>query len=129
METGVRIETAGDLVEVHVTGKLTREAYQTFVPALEEQIDRNGRLRVLFVMKDFHGWTAGALWDDLKFDLKHFHDIRRLAIVGEKRWQKGMSVFCKPFTSAKIEYFPAEEIETARRWLLEQPAKAGSTPA
>ena len=42
-------------------------------------------------MKDFHGWDAGALWEDIKFDLKHFSDIERVAMVGEKKWQKGMS--------------------------------------
>jgi hypothetical protein len=51
-------------------------------------------------MTDFHDWKAGALWQDIKFDLKHCTDIERLAMVGDKTWEKGMSVFCKPFTTA-----------------------------
>ena len=68
-------------------------------------------------MFDFHGWNAGALWDDLKFDLKHFSDIERLAIVGDKAWEKGMSVFCRPFTTATIRYFDRSAIEDARQWV------------
>lgn len=117
MDTQVRIAGTDDLIEVHVTGKLTREAYQAFVPVIEEQIRTSGPVRVMFVMHDFHGWTAGALWDDLGFDLKHFKDIRKLALVGETRWQKGMAVFCKPFTTAKIRFFDASEHEKARAWL------------
>ena len=119
METRVRIESAADLVEVYVSGKLTRETYEVFVPVLEAGIREFGKLRLLFVMHDFHGWTAGALWEDLKFDLKHFNHIARLAIVGETKWQAGMAAFCKPFTSAKIKYFPAPELDAARAWLNE----------
>jgi hypothetical protein len=117
MENRVQIETSGNLVEVQVTGKLTKEMYEELVPLLERQIRDQGKLCVLFVMRDFHGWTAGALWDDLRFDLRHFRDILRLAIVGEKRWQRGMAVFCRPFTTAKVEYFEANQLEAAREWL------------
>lgn len=128
MENRVRVEASGDLVEVHVTGKLTRESYAEFVPLVEREVRDHGKLRLLFVMKDFHGWTAGALWDDLKFDLRHFRDIRRLALVGEKTWQKGMAVFCRPFTTAKVKYFDASELDAARAWLREPIAEA-ATPS
>lgn len=123
MQNRVRVETTGDLVEVHVQGTLTHEAYQAFVPVLEAGVREHGKLRILFVMRDFHGWTAGALWDDLKLDLKHFRDVRRLALVGETKWQHGMSLFCKPFTTAKVRYFPSEELEAARAWLREPSAE------
>jgi hypothetical protein len=109
--------SAGRVLEVHVTGKLTKEAYEKFVPAVDAQIKQYGKLRILFVMKDFHGWTAGAMWEDLKFDLKHWKDIERLAVVGDKKWEKGMAAFCKPFTKAKIRYFDAAQLDEAREWL------------
>ena len=77
------------------------------------------KIRVLIEMIDFHGWEERALWDDIKFDVKHFSDIERLAMVGEKKWEKGMSVFCKPFTTAKIRYFDHAAIADARAWLEE----------
>jgi hypothetical protein len=42
------------------------------------------------------------LWEDIKFSVKHFADIERLAMVGDKKWQRGMAAFCKPFTKATI---------------------------
>lgn len=107
-------------LEIAVTGKLTKEDYELFVPDVERLIQQHGKLRVLFAMHDFEGWTAGALWEDVKFDLKHFKDVERLAILGEKRWHKGMAAFCKPFTTAEIRYFDLNEpgqIERARLWL------------
>ena len=64
----------GKVLELQLTGKVTKEDYEQFVE-----------------MRDFHGWTAGALWQDVKFDAKHFSDIERLTIVGETKWQHGMA--------------------------------------
>jgi hypothetical protein len=121
---GLETISAGRVLEVRVTGKLTKEAYQKFVPAVDAQIKEYGKLRILFLMQDFHGWTAGAMWEDLKFDLKHWKDIERLAIVGDKKWEKGMAAFCKPFTKATIRYFDAAQIEEARQWLETDAAPA-----
>ena len=107
----------GKVLEVRVTEKLTHEDYQNFLPKFELSLKQHGKLRVLFEMTDFHGWKAGALWDDIRFDLKHFSDIERLAIVGDKKWEKGMSVFCKPFTTAKIRYCKVAQEAEAKSWL------------
>ena len=95
----------GKILEVHLSGKLVKEDYETFVPVVERLVKQHGKIRMLVVMHDFHGWTTGALWADIKFDAKHFSDIERLAIVGETNWEKGMAAFCKPFTTAKVRYF------------------------
>ena len=68
-------------------------------------------------MTNFHGWSVGALWEDLKFDVRHFSDIERLAMVGEKKWQKGMSRFCRLFTTATIRYFEHDNLKAARQWV------------
>jgi hypothetical protein len=109
----------GKVLEVHASGKLAHEDYQHFVPEFERQVKQNGKIRVLFEMADFHGWEGSALLDDIKFELKHFADIERLAMVGDKKWEKGMSVFCKPFTTAKIRYFEQTAYEEACDWLEE----------
>jgi len=107
----------GKVLEAQVSGKLVHEDYERFVPEFERLLKKHGKLRVLFEMQDFHGWKAAALWDDIKFDAKHFADIERLAMVGDKKWEKGMSVFCKPFTTAKVRYFKHADIGEARAWL------------
>lgn len=107
----------GKLLEIHVTGKLAKQDYEHFVPTVEKLVKEHGKIRLLVDMHDFHGWTAGALWQDVKFDMRHFNHIERIAMVGEKKWQRGMSVFCKPFTAAKIRYFDHSSIEEARTWL------------
>jgi hypothetical protein len=110
-------QVEGKVLEVHITGKLSEEDYAEFVPKVEALIARHGKINVLVRMKDFHGWDAAALWEDIKFDARHFSDIERLALVGEKTWQKGMAVFCKPFTTAEVRYYEPDEEDRARAWV------------
>jgi hypothetical protein len=110
-------EQGGKVFAVRISGRLTAEDYERFVPEVEAAIRQHGKIRVLLELHDFHGWDAGALWQDIKFDLHHFRDIERLAIVGETRWQEGMATFCKPFTTAAIRYFTHDQLAEARAWI------------
>jgi hypothetical protein len=109
----------GRILEVRVTGKLVHEDYQRFVPEFDRLVKRQGRIRLLFEMSDFHGWELQAAWDDLKLGVKHFADIERIAMVGDEKWQEWIAIFCRPFTKAKIRYFGRNAIEEARRWVAE----------
>ena len=115
-----RETTLEKILEVQISGKLTHDDYEVFGPMAEQMIQDHGKIRILVEMVDFHGWEGQALWDDIKFDTKHFGDIERIAMVGDKKWEKGMSIFCKPFTSAEIRYFDRANIEAARGWLAQE---------
>jgi hypothetical protein len=110
---------SGKALEVSLSGKLAKEDYETFVPAVARLVEQHGKIRLLVMMHDFHGWTVGAMWADTKFAAHHFNDIERLALVGESKWQHGMAVFCKPFTQAQIRYFDHTKKDQARSWLEE----------
>jgi hypothetical protein len=38
-------------------------------------------------------------------------------MVGDKKWEHGMSLFCRPFTTATIRYFDSVAMPEARTWL------------
>ena len=119
MPIQLREENGGTILVVQVRGKLAKADYEHFVPEFERLVRQQGKLRVLFDMTGLHSWGASALWEDIKFDIKHFADIERLAMVGEKKWQHGMAAFCKPFTRATIRYFDHADSAEARKWLAE----------
>lgn len=120
MSVNLREQAHGKVLVIELTDKLTKEDYEYFIPEVERLIEQHGKVRLLVQMHDFRGWTAGALWQDTKFSLKHFRDIERLALVGEKAWEQGMAVFCKPFTTAAIRYFDRSEAEQADAWIHEE---------
>jgi hypothetical protein len=102
-----------------LSGKLHDEDYKHFVPVVDAAVAKAGKVRMLAQFHDFHGWDAHALWDDIKFSTTHCLDIERIALVGEKSWEKWMSTVCKPFTMAKIRYFDAAQVDAAWKWLQE----------
>jgi SpoIIAA-like len=108
---------ATNVIHLEVSGKLTKEDYEVFVPELEKWISIHGKIRILFDMVDFHGWTLAAGWEDTKMAFRHFADIERVALVGDKAWEHGMAVFCKPFTAAKVQYFDHGKRDEAIEWV------------
>jgi hypothetical protein len=121
MPIQLKEENGGNILVVAVSGRLVGSDYDTFVPAFERLLQEHGKLRVLFDMTELSGWDAGAAWEDIKFDLKHFSDIDRLAMVGENKLQHGMAAFFSPFTKAHTRYFDRADMATARNWLNESP--------
>ena len=119
MPIQLKEEDGGKVLVIHVSGKLVKADYALFVPEFERLVLEHGKLRMLFDMTGFHGWDAGALWTDTQFAIHHFKDIERIAMVGETKWQKGMAVFCRPFTKATIQYFNHIDASAARKWLDE----------
>jgi len=107
------------VVGFKLTGKLHNEDYQSFVPAVEATLAAEGKLRLFAQFEDFHGWDLHAAWDDFKFGLKHHSDFERIAMVGDRQWEKWMAKLCKPFTQAKVKYFDASEVDAAWTWLGE----------
>lgn len=120
MAVTLREEQGGKTLVLSLSGKLTKQDYVQFIPEVERLIKEFGKIRILVEMKDFHGWEFGALWEDIKFDMKHFRDIERLALVGDSKWEQGMAWFCKPFTTAKLKYFDVSKESEALTWVKEE---------
>ena len=118
----------GKILEVLLTGKLHKEDYQHFVPQVERLIAQHGKIRILMEMRDFHGWDLAALWQDVKFDSANFKHIERIAMVGDKMWEHGMAIFCKPFTTAEVRYFDVKDRSAALQWVESGIASGGAIP-
>jgi hypothetical protein len=105
------------VVEVVVTDKLTDRDYKRFAPQMDRFIRQHGKIRLLFVMYDFHGFEIGSMWEDFKFGVKHRHDLERLAMVGETYWEWWSSKLCRFFTDAKVCYFDGTHADDAKAWV------------
>jgi len=119
MSVNIQQDYAAKVLVIRLSGKLLHKDYQAFVPEIERQLDQNGQLRLLVDMQDFHGWSVAAVWDDMKFNWKHFRDFERIAFVGGKRWEQKMAQMCRPFTKARVRYFDHGQMDEAQAWIHE----------
>ncbi len=118
MVTMVQMEDSNALF-VDVEGELTKEDYELLLPEVEGLIDRFGSIAILVELGQDASMSAGAIWEDIKFDVEHYKDVERVAIVGDTRWEKTMAKLCKPFTKAEVKYFPTHERRQASEWVKE----------
>jgi hypothetical protein len=119
MSVELHEEAGGKILVLTLSGTLSKDDYAHFTPEVERAVRTHGKVRMLVRMHDFHGWTLGAVWADVKFDARHYADIERLALVGDARWEAGMANFCRPFTAAAIQYFDADRAGDAAAWINE----------
>ena len=86
----------------------------------EEKLREHGRVRVLFHLDpDFQGWTPGALWEDLKLDLKHRGNFEKVALVGAPLWADALMGLFGHFMSGEVRTFLREHLAEAWIWIQE----------
>lgn len=78
----------GKVLEVVLHGKLERDDDERILPETERMIRQHGRIRILITLRDFRGWDARALWEDIRWNARYFHRVERMAIVGGKTWHR-----------------------------------------
>lgn len=112
-------ESGGEILVVGLIGTLVKDDYPPLIGTFRRLVAAHGKLRVLLDMSQFHGWDAGALWEEVKFDLQHFNEMERFAVVGEKRWQHAIADFAKLVLPAATRYFDVTEVAQARVWIAQ----------
>ena len=110
-------QTAGNLIATRATGKLTAADYGKLLPILNNLLAQHKKIRWYFEMENFDGWEPKAFWEDVKFDARHANDFEKVAMVGDKKWEKWMTILMKPFTSAEVKYFDRALKEEAIQWI------------
>lgn len=106
-----------DLVAVVVSGTLEREDYNQLIPHVEAKIRQYGKINLYWEMNGFEGWNMASALQDLKLDLRHANDFRRVAMVGAQKWEDWLTQLMKPFSDAEVKYFDLTERELAMAWV------------
>lgn len=108
-----------DIFAVRVSGKLTHKDYQAFIPELDSLLADEGQISLLIELDEFHGADLAAIKDDLNFITTRQDAFRKIAIVGDKKWQQWMTLLSKPFLKNEMAYFKRQDLAKAWDWLRE----------
>lgn len=114
-------ESTGKILWLRAGDWLTDRDYrEVFIPRLEAVLREHGKVRVLFHLEpDFRGWTPGALWEDLKLDLKHRGDFEKVALVGASFWADAVMRLFAHFMPGEVRTFLREHLAEAWIWIQE----------
>ena len=112
-------KSSGSVVGYKVVGKVTPEDYQKLNPEVQAVVDQFDKVCLLLNLQEFAGEEAKAWLPDLKFGHR-FHDkIVKMAIVGDKRWEKWLARLADPFYAKEAKFFLPEDTDKAWAWMRE----------
>jgi len=117
----VQIQHQSDDISVlRISGILKRSEFGAEQSALARKIDMGSKPRLLVILESFEGWERGADWNDLDFLISHGGKISKIAIMAEPRWETLALAFAGAgVRRAPVKFFPPNELEQARSWLVE----------
>ena len=111
-------KSSDNIIGIRISDKLTKDDYKTLIPLWENAIRQYGKIRMLWLMDDFKGWSPEAMLEDLKFDFQHNQDVERLAMVGQTWWEEWMTkVTDLIFTQSDARYFEESQHQEAWNWI------------
>lgn len=111
------IDLPSGVIGFETAGKLQAEDYRDVLLPAIERAATNGDVRVVIVIRDFDGLTAGALWQDLKMGVQHLHAWTRIALVTDIEWMIHMTAMFGWMTPGEVKHFPLAEQADAIAWV------------
>ena len=112
-------ESSGNVIGFKAIGTITASDYMELEPAVKDLVEKKGNIRMLIDLSEFRWEKLEAWLPDLKFGSEFRHEIQKMAIVGDKTWEKWMTHLAKPFYARDAKFFHTDDIDKAWAWLRE----------
>ena len=110
-------QSSADVLGFKASGDVTKADYQTMVPAVEAALKEYETVHVLLDMTEFKSEKPEAWGTDLKFGREFHKKISKMAIVGDKTWEKWLTKMAAPFYAVEAKFYHADDIDSAWAWL------------
>ena len=120
----VQIDEQNGIAILEPEGALSKENFKSASNIIDPYIAQHGRLEgVIIHTKSFPGWDSfGALISHLRFVKEHHKKLSRLAISTNSAIGNFAEVIVSHFVSAEIMNFSFEEVDQAKKWIINQKA-------
>ncbi|RCV63456.1 SpoIIAA-like [Methanophagales archaeon] len=111
-------ESSGNVIGYKASGKLTAADYERIEPEVEDLVKQVGDISMLLDL-EFDEVTMKAMESDLAFGRKFHKNIDKLAIVGDKKWEKWMASMANKIFAHEAKHFHTADMNAAWAWLRE----------
>ena len=113
-------KSSGNVIGFKFHGKASDEDYkERLIPEMHEAIQKHGKIGLLWDLEHFDGWSPHAAWDDMIYGTEMWHNVERMAIVGDRKWEEVSMKLLQRLTS-KLRYFDHHKLQLAWEWLREE---------
>jgi hypothetical protein len=102
-------------IAVSVMGQFTLDDYREFEQAVCYGIRFQGKVNLLFDLRDMLSYSLDVAWEEMKFSHEHKNDFGRIAILTNDQWVSWSMWLNRMFMSAEIRQF--DDLEMAQAWV------------
>lgn len=108
------------ILSFRIGEKFTQAEMEEYAAEIEEAVATTGQVRLLIIMEKFPKIEPAAFWEDLKFSIKHYDAVERVALVGQPEWEKWYAKLVNLFPFIEVKHFDMAHMQTAYDWLGEE---------
>lgn len=114
------LDTVHSILYVRPTSSLTQSDFVALAKTVDPYIAEMGDLAGLIIeVSTFPGWESlGAMAAHFRFVRDHHKHIKKLGIVTDSAIGKVVEKLASHFVSAEVRRFSAQELETAKQWIM-----------
>ena len=114
----IQIDSEGDVITARLFGKLDPSAYDGVNEEIDNVMSHAEHVRLVLDLREFDGWSGlSALGDHLSLVREHYRVPERIAIVGDKAWQKMAGKIMARFVNAQTMFFDCGDYDGAVAWV------------
>jgi hypothetical protein len=111
----ISLDSKNNQIAVSVMGQFTLDDYREFEQAVGYGIQFQGKVDLLFDLRDMLSYSLDVAWEELKFSREHKNDFGRIAVLTDDQWMAWSMWLNRAFMSAEIRLF--DNLEMAQAWL------------
>jgi hypothetical protein len=111
----ISLDIKNNQIAVSVMGQFTLDDYREFEQAVCYGIQFQGKVDLLFDLRDMLSYSLDVAWEELKFSREHKNDFGRIAILTDDQWMAWSMWLNRSFMSAEIRLF--DDLEMAQAWV------------
>jgi hypothetical protein len=109
---------SNNIYVLRLSGTVLRSEFADVQVRTAGDIDAGVKPRILALLENFEGFERGADWGELELLFSQSHEIVKIAIAGDPRWERDALAFSGAgFRKAPVRFFPVSQLGDARAWL------------
>lgn len=114
----IHLEARDGYIQVQLLGKLEPSAYDAVSEEIDTLMSGATPVRLLIDLRQFDGWSGlAALGDHLSLVHEHRRVPQRIAVVGDRAWQRLAERVASRFVNARTMFFDADDYPGAEAWI------------
>ena len=115
----IHIDPHGDVITVRLLGKLEPSAYDGVDDDISNLMSHSSNVRLVLDLREFDGWSGlAALGNHLSLVREHRRTPEKVAVVGDKSWQRLAKQVMSKFVNADTKYFDSAHYEDGVAWSM-----------